>query len=128
MKRWNSSLEQKTPLKAKTSLKSRTRLKSNGFHLKQTPLRKVSDKQKAELRLRAKIKSQLIKEAPKDSRGIVLCSECGRPVDWDWRSCKGGDLSHELSLGRGGKTTKENSAIRCRHCHNKRHGVREIIY
>lgn len=119
----------RTPLKRKTPLRAKTRLKSKGFHLKQTPLRKVSDKQKLELRKRAKVKAELIKQAPKDSRGVPLCSECGKPVDWDWRTCKGGDLSHEESLGRGGNTTKENGRILCRNCHNtKRHGIREILY
>lgn len=118
----------RTPLKRKTPLRAKTRLKSKGFHLKQTPLKKASDKQRRELRLRAKIKQELIKQAPKDRRGIPLCSECGKPVDSDWRS-PNGDLSHEVSLGRGGKTTKENGRILCRNCHNtKRHGIREILY
>jgi hypothetical protein len=109
-------------------LKSRVRLKSKGFHLKQTPLRKVSDKQKVELRLRAEVKRELIKTAPKDERGIPLCSECGKPVDWDWRS-PNGDLSHDKSLAQGGKTNTKDNSLKCRHCHNmKRHGIREIMY
>ncbi len=122
MKRWNSSLEQRTPLRAKT------RLKLKGFHLKQTPLRKVSDKQKIELRKRSKLKAELIKQAPKDRRGIPLCSECGKPVDWDWRS-PSGDLSHEVKLSQGGLTETKNGKILCRNCHNtKRHNLREILY
>lgn len=119
----------RTPLKRKTPLRAKTRLKSKGFHLKQTPLRKVSDKQKLELRKRAKVKAELIKQAPKDSRGVPLCSECGKPVDWDWRTCKGGDLSHEVKLSQGGLTETKNGKILCRNCHNtKRHNLREILY
>lgn len=119
----------KTKLKTKTPLKRQTPLRVKKLNaLKKTPLNKVSDKQKTELRLRVKIKAELIKEAPKDERGIPLCSECGKPVDWDWRS-PNGDLSHDKSLAQGGKTNKDDTSIKCRHCHNtKRHGIREVMY
>ena len=91
------------------------------------PLNKVSDKQKIELRLRYKVKKELIAEAPKDSRGVPLCADCGKPVDWDWRS-PNGDLSHTKRLSDGGKTTKENGKLLCRHCHNvNEHKLREIM-
>ena len=113
----------------KSLLKRRTPLRAKKLNtLKRTPLNKVSAKQKTELKLRAKVKAELIKEAPKDERGIPLCSECGKPVDWDWRSPYG-DLSHDKSLAQGGKTVKGDTSIKCRHCHNiKRHGIREIMY
>ncbi len=111
----------RSPLKRKTSLKSFTRLKAH------KPLNKVIAKQKAELRLRANLKKELIKEYPKDERGVPICSGCGRPVDWDWRS-PNGDLSHTKRLSQGGKTEKSNTTLKCRKCHNtKQHNLREIM-
>jgi hypothetical protein len=50
----------RTPLKRKTPLRAKTRLKSNGFHLKQTPLKKVSTKQKTKNKVWSEIKEQRI--------------------------------------------------------------------
>ncbi len=111
----------RTPLLRKTPLKNHTRFKAY------KPLNKVSPKQKIELRKRTNLKQELIKEAPKDSRGIPICPDCGQPIDWDWRSPKG-DLSHTKRLSQGGKTEKDNTKLLCRHCHNtKEHNLREIM-
>ena len=111
----------KSELKRKTPLNARV-----GLHAKKG-LNRVSDKQKLELRQRAKIKRELITEAPKDERGIPICPDCGKPVDWDWRS-PNGDLAHIQRLSDGGKTTKENGRIKCRHCHSLNdHHLKEIL-
>jgi len=112
----------KTELKRKTPLKAHVGLKTH------KPMNRVSEKQKVELKLRAKVKTELIAESPKDSRGIPLCADCGRPTDWDWRTQKNGDLSHTQRLSDCGKTTKENGKLKCRSCHNKNdHHLKEIL-
>ncbi len=70
MKRWNSSLEQRTPLRAKT------RLKSNGFHLRQTPLRKVSKKQALLEAQWSKVKHERA-DLLRKKYGYLPCEYCG---------------------------------------------------
>jgi len=84
--------------------------------MKHTAIRRVSDKQKVELALRAKIKRELIEEFGE------RCMECGKSPSWLPL-----ELSHEISLGQGGKTTKENCRILCHKCHaEKKHHERII--
>ncbi len=116
-----SPLKSMIPLRRKTALKSHTGLKAY------KPLNNISQKQKSELKKRVNLKRELIAESPKDERGVPICSDCGKPVDWDWRS-PNGDLSHTKRLSQGGKTKKSNSKLLCRHCHNtKEHNLREIM-
>ena len=72
-------------------------------------IRLVSNKQKTELALRAKLKRELIEE-----NGEV-CRTCN-DVNRDWR---GISLSHIIPLSRGGKTVKENVELLCSRCHDK---------
>ena len=82
-----------------------------GYGLKKKPLRRVSEKQAKDLRLRNKIKAELI------AKHGSVCMECGKhgPVD----------LSHTMPLGKGGLTAILNLEILCRPCHNRRHGLKE---
>ena len=96
MKRWNSTLEQKKPLRAK---------KLNA--LKRTPLNKISNKQSTELRERQKLKKELI-----ETYGNT-CISC-KDKNTDWR---GLSLSHIIPLSRGGLTVKSNTVIECFICH-----------
>lgn len=73
-----------------------------------TPIKQVSDKQKAELALRSKLKKELIAEYGE------RCQTCGSLGDW-----RGISLSHIIPLGRGGKTSRENCLIECLNCHLK---------
>lgn len=82
--------------------------------MKKSWIKKVSEKQKIELKLRAELKAQLIEE----SEG--KCMSCGKyPTEFPWVL----DLSHIIALGRGGKTTRENCLVECRQCHNRRHHI-----
>jgi len=74
--------------------------------MKRTPIRRVSDKQKAELALRRKLKAELIAEFGDD------CMHCGGRPDW-----RGIQLIHKIPLSRGGKTSRENCRIWCAPCH-----------
>ena len=65
-------------------------------------INKVSDKQEAELRLRSRLRSELIIENGK------RCMTCGQFPDW-----RGISLSHIIPLSRGGKTDKENCILEC---------------
>jgi len=91
MKRYNSTLNQYTPLK------------SNGVKLKKTPLNKVSNKQHKELKLRRELKTKLIHDYGN------ICMTCkGKNTDW-----RGLTLSHIVPLSRGGLTVKSNCIIEC---------------
>jgi len=78
--------------------------------MKRTPLRKVSNKQRKELALRAKVKSELL------DKGHV-CHDCGRSTNYL-------DLHHVNFLSRGGKTEEGNVILLCRECHMKRHNLK----
>lgn len=77
--------------------------------MKRTAIPKISDKQKVELALRARIKRELIEEFGNK------CMTCGD----EYRDWRGISLSHIISLSRGGKTTKKNCLIECYICHEK---------
>lgn len=77
--------------------------------MKRTRIKPISDKQKIELALRAKIKRELIEEFGNK------CMTCGDKYR-DWR---GISLSHIIPLSRGGKTSKKNCLIECYVCHEK---------
>lgn len=87
----------------KAKLKSKQPLRAK------KPMRRVSDKQKKELALRAKLKHELIAEFGEH------CMTCG-DLYRDWR---GITLSHKIPLSRGGKTTRENCLLECGYCHDK---------
>jgi len=76
--------------------------------MRRTVIRRVSDKHKIELALRAKIKRELIEEFGNK------CMTCGSTGDW-----RGISLSHIIPLGRGGKTERGNVLIECYICHEK---------
>lgn len=77
---------------------------------------RVSKKQQRELRLRAKIKRELIEE---HGYHCMTCND----ENTDWR---GISLSHIIALSRGGKTDKSNCILECYFCHSKRHGIKEV--
>ena len=78
------------------------------------PIKRVSQKQKAELALRAKLKKELITQYGE------RCQECGSLGDW-----RGISLSHTIPLGRGGKTQIDNLELLCYPCHSLRHHIVE---
>lgn len=70
-------------------------------------IRRVSEKQAHELKLRALVKRELIEEHGN------ICMTCNN-LKRDWR---GLSLSHIIPLGRGGKTDKTNCILECYPCH-----------
>ena len=76
--------------------------------MKQTPLRKVSKKQAAELAVRTALKKELLEE----------CDHSCMTCDNEHLDARGLSLSHIFPLGRGGKTTRENCLIECYVCHD----------
>jgi len=84
--------------------------------MKKSGISPISDKQKIELALRARIKKELIAEF---GNRCMVCSGTG-----DWRGIQ---LCHKISLSRGGKTTKENCYLGCGKCHfTKDHHIKEV--
>ncbi len=77
--------------------------------MRQTPLRKVSPKQRVELELRRKLKVELITEF---GEHCMTCKDKNR----DFR---GISLSHIIPLSRGGLTTRDNCLVECYPCHEK---------
>ena len=71
-------------------------------------MKRVSPKQSAELRLRRKLKRELMIETEEH------CQTCHSTGDW-----RGLSLSHIIPLSRGGKTTRENCPLECYPCHEK---------
>ena len=83
--------------------------------MKRTPINKISKKQQIELAKRQKLKRELIQE-----NGLV-CKKCGK---WDSEV----QLSHTISLARGGKTERSNCRLLCISCHLEgEHNQRIII-
>jgi len=81
------------------------------------PSPKSEKKRQRELKLREKVKAELIFEQLEGS-GHVYCTACRKLPDW-----RGIDLSHIVALSQGGKTTKENTLLLCRDCHEKKHHI-----
>ncbi len=84
-------------------------------------MKRISPKQKDELALRRLLKWQLFNEQERK------CAKCDRFLWWDDNHKEAANyphLSHKKSLGRLGKTTKENCEILCARCHSKEHGLR----
>ncbi len=77
--------------------------------MKRAEIIRISKKHRAELRLRRKLKAELVLEYGEH------CMTCG-DKNRDWR---GISLSHIIPLGRGGKTTKENCLLECYPDHNR---------
>jgi len=69
----------------------------------------VSDKQKKELKLRAKIKAQLIETY---GNHCMTCKD-------KYRDFRGISLSHKIALSQGGKTDMKNCILECYVCHDK---------
>jgi len=78
--------------------------------LKKTPINKVSDKQKIELKKRQTLKADLLFEQRKIC-GYNFCVKCGRNRDLQ--------LVHKIAVGQGGETSKENCYIGCLKCHGE---------
>ena len=84
--------------------------------MKRTPLRKVSDKKRAQLADEKKLTEILyIKQ-----KG--LCADCGDSLGW-------GAAKHEIIFrSHGGSPTDEdNCVLLCLTCHSARHGIRVIM-
>jgi len=80
--------------------------------MRRSPIRKVSDRQRAELGRRRRLKAKLMRTGPTDSAGRNLCWKCGGPPDW-----RGIQLVHLTPLARGGKTDEQNCELWCAPCH-----------
>jgi len=83
--------------------------------MKRKPIRRVSDRQKAELALRRRLKAELIREGQHDEAGNPLCNHCGGYPDF-----RGLQLVHLKAVGMGGRkdaTTRENCEVWCAPCH-----------
>lgn len=79
-------------------------------------MKQVSNKQRVELALRAKLSLELMNE----QKG--LCSDCHGVGGW-----RGLHLAHEILSSQGGKTTRENCSMKCAQCHSvKDHNIREV--
>ena len=82
-------------------------------------MRRISEKQKAELSLRKKIKAELMQEQL-EKVGYIYCVQCrGKP---DFRGIQ---LRHKVALSKGGKTELGNVELWCGKCHSKNHGIHE---
>jgi len=77
--------------------------------MRKSRINPISDKQKIELALRARIKRELIAEF---GNKCMTCQDKYR----DWR---GISLSHIIPLSRGGKTERGNVLLECYICHTK---------
>lgn len=83
--------------------------------MRKTPSRQPGKKQAEELKLRRKLKAQLIIES------AGRCQRCRSTGDF-----RGLDLAHIVPLSRGGQTVATNCQILCRSCHVKKyHGIKE---
>lgn len=83
--------------------------------MKKTPIKKVSDKRKAEMQAEKELTALLyIKQRGK-------CADCSAKLGW--RSAK-----HELkSRAQGGDPTEEaNCVLLCGRCHSARHRIKEV--
>jgi len=78
-----------------------------GVWMKRTPINKISDKQKIEIRNRTRLKAELLIEL---GNKCMTCQDKYR----DWR---GISLSHIIPLSRGGKTERNNVLLECYPCH-----------
>jgi len=85
--------------------------------MKRTPINKMSDKQKIELRNRARLKAELLMEYGNK------CMTCHQKPDW-----RGISLSHIIPLSRGGKTSRKNCLLECLNCHElyEKHPERRV--
>lgn len=73
---------------------------------RRTPLRKVSNKQKAELAKRRKVRAEL------EVIAGGHCQHCGRLPDW-----RGLQMHHKKKLSQGGETSVENCELWAAPCH-----------
>jgi hypothetical protein len=94
-------LQRKTPLRAKTGLK------------RKTGLRAQSSKQAARRRQWSAITKAKLERGEQCVDGPA---ECRGPIDGD----------HIIPTGRGGPWTEDNHALRCRHHHEIKHGIRVV--
>lgn len=93
----------------------KTRRSYNSTLKKTKGIKRVSDDQKKELALRAKVKKLLI-----FMFGDKKCMICHKRPDF-----RGLSLSHKIPLARGGKTDVFNCELACGKCHAKEHGIKE---
>ena len=103
MKRWNSTLNQKTPLK-------RTPFKKKPYQLKRKPLNKLSPKQKTRI---MKLAQML---PPEDG----LCQSCRQKPDF-----RGLAKHHKAFRSQGGNDDTSNLIWVCGKCHAQFHGIKE---
>ena len=84
----------------------------------------MRDKRKAELARRRKVKAELLEKCPVDTQGKKLCPKCGKLPD----PIRGLQLSHKVSLARGGKTRLANCEILCASCHGAEHRTEGVAH
>ena len=81
--------------------------------MKRSPIRKISEKKKAQLKAEALLSAKLlVKQGGR-------CDECGCVLRW-------GSAKHEIKFrSQGGNPVDENNCVLlCIHCHNARHGIK----
>ncbi len=82
-------------------------------------MKRITEKQKAELLRRRKVKAKLLDLCPTDSAGRYLCPQCGKLPDF-----RGLQLCHEIPLSQGGRTSFKNCYLGCAPCHGGPDGHR----
>ena len=83
--------------------------------MKETPLRKMSDKMRKQKLQEAKLRQELLEEC----KGH--CMKCGKLPDW-----RGLGLHEEILRSHGGKPSRENSILVCGRCHSLAEGIVEV--
>ena len=80
-------------------------------------INKVSNKQRIEIRNRARLKAELLMEFGN------ICMTCDKKPDW-----RGISLSHIIPLSRGGETSRNNCLLECYPCHElyEKHPERRV--
>ncbi len=80
--------------------------------MKKSPIKRISPEQRKELRLRAKLKKELLEEQIEE-KGYTWCVACGQT-----KSVAEIQLGHIIKVQVGG-TSRENCKLWCQGCHIK---------
>lgn len=97
--------------------------------MRKTPLKRISEKKREQIKDEYLIRVLLCKRAhgtwvqTSQYGGYCegICEECGKPPDW-----RGLHPHEEIRRGQGGKLSLENSRMLCMKCHKAEHHQYEI--